>query len=124
MTQRAKINRPISDAELAVIQAALDRAAVASISLPHPDDLSGLRAVNRCGCGCDSVDFAPHDPDRPTKPIADGVGYTPSGGMVGVLVWGREGEVTGLEIYDLGAGDDDLRLPDPATIEPFPQGAS
>jgi hypothetical protein len=124
MTQRAKINRSISDAEVAVIRAALERAPVAGVAVPSLDGLHTLRAVDRCGCGCDSVDFALHDPAQPSKPLADGIGLTPTGGMVGVLVWGREAEVTGLEIYDLGAGDDDLRLPSPTSIQPFDGGAS
>jgi hypothetical protein len=32
------------------------------------------------------------------------------------MVWGRPDAITGLEIYDLGAGEDDLGLPVSASI--------
>ena len=107
-----------------MIRSTLERTPVAGVSAPPVDGLDGLRVVDRCPCGCDSVDFAHHDPERPVTPVADGIGTTPDGGMVGVIVWGREGEVTGLEIYDLGAGEDDLRLPDASTIGPLDEGSS
>ncbi|MGH7535357.1 MAG: hypothetical protein ACREMG_07215, partial [Gemmatimonadales bacterium] len=58
-------------------------------------------------------------PEHRPKPIADGIGTTPAGGKVGVIVWGTAEAVTGLEVYDLGAGAADLRLPDPSSIAPF-----
>jgi hypothetical protein len=75
--------------------------------------------VGVCGCGCDSVDFTPHDPSHTSAPVADGVGTTPAGGDVGVIVWGTSDAITGLEIYDMGAGESDLRLPNPDTIRPL-----
>ena len=107
-----------------MIRATLERASVRGRTSPFVAQLDQLRVVDRCGCGCDSMDFLLHDPDHPAKPVADGIGTTPSGGMVGVLVWGRDDEVTALEVYDLGAGQEDLRLPDPASIQPFDGGAS
>ena len=72
--------------------------------------------MRRWGCGCDSVDFAQHDPDRPSRPIADGTGKTPAGGDVGIVVWGTDEAVTGIEVYDLGAGDEDIKLPVESSI--------
>lgn len=54
-----------------------------------------------------------------SHPIADGIATTPSGGTVGVIVWGTDDSVTSLEIYDLGAGDGDQRLPTPESIRPW-----
>src|SRR6266566_6759151 len=119
MTTRAKINRPITPDELAVIQTTLERAAVAPEFTALAHDLEQLRAVDQCSCGCDSVDFAEHDPTHPAKPIGDAIGTTPAGGTVGVIVWGRTDAVTGVEVYDLGAGDNDLRLPVPDSIRAF-----
>ena len=70
-------------------------------------------------CGCASVDFDSPVSEERSKPIADGTGTTPRGGQVGVIVWGRSDAITGLEIYDLGAGDDDLVLPDPTSVVPW-----
>ena len=124
MTERARINRAITPAEIAVIRSALERAAVSPEFSALGAGLERLRAIDRCSCGCDSVDFVEHDPARPAKPIGDGIGTTPAGGTVGVIVWGRDDAVTGLEVYDLGAGDDDLKLPQPDSIRSFREGAA
>jgi hypothetical protein len=123
MTERAEINRPITAAEVAVIRAALERAATVPGYLALAEGLSALCVIDQCPCGCDSVDFAEHDPENPAEPIADAIGETPAGGMVGVIVWGLPARVTGLEIYDLGAGKDAVRLPTPDSIQPFFKGA-
>lgn len=123
MTQRATINRPITPEEIAVIRTTLERAAVAPEYAALVSDLEHLRAIQRCDCGCDSVDFAEASATDPSRPLGDGIGETPQGGTVGVIVWGTPEAVTGLEVYDLGAGDDDLRLPEPESIRAFREGA-
>jgi hypothetical protein len=124
MTERARINRPITADEVAVIQAALERASAAPEYLALSSKLSHLRAVDKCQCGCDSVDFEREDPEQRSKPIADAIGTTPAGGTVGILVWGRMDAVTGLEVYDLGAGDNDIKLPTVESIRRFHEGAA
>jgi hypothetical protein len=124
VTDRARINRPISSAEIEVIRATLERAPSAPEFSALGQHLENLRAINRCVCGCDSVDFAEHDPARLPMPIADGTGITAQGGTVGVIVWGRADSVTGLEVYDLGAGENDLRLPTPDSIRPFSESGT
>jgi hypothetical protein len=108
---RATTDRQVNDAEAACIRAALERAAV----IPEAPELIGaiadLRVVGRCDCGCASVDFV-KDSGGHTQPIADGTGKTARGGDVGLIVWGTNHEITGLEVYDRGAGDDDLNLPE------------
>ena len=123
MTQHGKINRPITPEEIAVIRTTLERTAVSPEYATLVNALEHLRAVDRCRCGCDSVDFAEHDATAPAKPIGDGIGTTAKGGMVGVIIWGTPQAVTGLEVYDLGAGDDDLKLPEPDSIRAFGEGA-
>jgi hypothetical protein len=118
-TTRPALDRPVTPQEAAVIRATLKQAATLP-ELPHLfGTVDQLHAISRCGCGCDSVDFARHNPGVDSKAIGDGVGTTPSGGRVGVIVWGTEHTITGLEIYDLGAGDDGLRLPIPESIRLF-----
>jgi hypothetical protein len=123
VTQRATINRPITPEEIAVIRTTLERAAVSPEYATLVDALEHLRAIDRCACGCDSVDFAETDAADPPKPIGDGIGNTAKGGMVGVIVWGTPEAVTGLEVYDLGAGDGDLKLPEPDSIRALREGA-
>jgi hypothetical protein len=122
--ERAKINRPISPEEVAVIRTALERIPTSPEYKSLAASLGELRAIDRCSCGCDSVDFAPHDPARPATIVADGLGTTLAGGTVGLIVWGRADAITGLEVYDLGAGDHDLRLPTPDSIRSWDKGAA
>jgi hypothetical protein len=79
MTERARINRPITAEEIAVIRSTLERAPVSPEFAGLAADVETLRAIDQCLCGCDSVDFAPSDPTRPPRPIGDGIGTTPSG---------------------------------------------
>jgi hypothetical protein len=114
ITARPKIDRPISAEEVAVIQAALKRAPTRPIPPGVIESVGRLHAIAKCGCGCESVDFAPHDPVNPSAPIGDGVGTTLQGEEVGLIVWGRQDAITGLEVYALGG--EGHRLPIPETI--------
>ena len=119
MSKRVTVDQPISPEEITVIRVMLERAAVTADCARLLTELNALRVVYRCSCGCDSVDFQTFDPKIPPMPIADGTGETPSGGSVGVIIWGSVDSVTGIEIYDEGAGDNDLRLPTPESIQPW-----
>ena len=119
---RTKINRPISAEEAEVIRLTMERAASAP-NLENLDEyVTGLQVVGKCNCGCDSIDFVGHGEVSDAKPIADGIGSTPRGGKVGVIVWGTSQTITGLEIYDLGSGPDDIKLPVPSSIASFEKG--
>lgn len=117
--KRTEVNRKINALEVEVIRATLERAATVPELINLGASAELLSVVGKCDCGCDSVDFMGHDEVPGTKPIADGIGITPKGGKVGVIVWGTPQVITGLEIYDLGAGDNDLKLPNPDSIQPF-----
>jgi hypothetical protein len=101
---RATSNRPISDDEAACIRVTLERAP----AIPNASVLTAtivhLRVVGGCDCGCASVDFE-KDSSGDTQPIADATGRTARGGDVGIIVWGTSNAITGLEVYDLGAGE-------------------
>ena len=119
---RARPNRPISDAEVAVVRAALQRASVTSDAGNLLSTITSLRVVDRCDCGCASVDFESDSDERP-QPIADGTATTSSGGEVGIIVWGTSSRITGLEIYDRGAGQNGLQLPEVGSIIPWERRA-
>ena len=119
VTERAKINRQITPSEVAVIRTTLERARKEALEAGVAAGLEHLRAIGQCGCGCDSVDFVPHDPSHMSLPIGDAMGTTPAGGDVGIIIWGRPDAITGLEIYSLGAEEHDLRLPLLDSIRPF-----
>ena len=113
--------RAIRQEEAEVLRAAIEKAALVSISPEVLSSIPQLTIVGRCECGCPSIHFDDRSPLKSTV-LAHGVGKTPAGGSVGILVWGRPDAITGLEIYDLGAGDEDLRLPVPDSIEAWPPG--
>ena len=95
---------------------ALERAGVRRVDEATHKGIGELEVIARCECGCATVHFDSPVSEERSKPIADGTGTTPRGGHVGVIVWGRSDAITGLEVYDLGAGDDDLVLPDPRSV--------
>jgi hypothetical protein len=111
--------RGIYQSEAEIIQAALKRASVGALDETAWAAIPSLEVVARCECGCASVDFDAPTSEQRSGIIADATGQTPRGGQVGVIVWGRSDAITGLEIYDLGAGDDDLVLPVPTSVIPW-----
>jgi hypothetical protein len=120
MTMGRILSRAITQEEIEVVRTALDRAATTSELGRLASGVEQLRVISRCGCGCASVDFVEHDSQNPGRPIAHAIGSTETAGMVGVIIWGTAEQITGLEVYDLGAGPHDLTLPVPASIEVFP----
>lgn len=94
--------RLIKKEEVDVIRLTLEQAPVRPVDPDVFDSLSTLIAVGRCECGCASVDFETPDSEHPPQPVGDGVGRTRCGNQVGVIVWGYENAITGLEICELG----------------------
>jgi hypothetical protein len=117
-------SRRICQNEAEVIRAALARASVAPLDETVQGVIPSLQVVARCECGCATVDFDASASDQRSTVVANAMGQTPSGGQVGVIVWGRCDAITGLEIYDLGAGRDDLALPVPASVIAWQRGTS
>ena len=111
--------RSIKQMEDDVIRATLDRAKVRNIDPDAVASLTSLNVISRCECGCASVDFEEHRSTHRSKPIGDGIGKTERGGQVGIIVWGYQDAITGIEINELGTGDEDLTLPVPTSIMPW-----
>ena len=61
-----------------------------------------LRAIGRCGCGCSFLDF--QDDRHGSKIIADAVALYPDGQRAGLILWGRDGAILSLEVYDFHPG--------------------
>jgi hypothetical protein len=100
---RAAEDRPISPSEAAIVRWMVLNAPVRGSTAHLETGIADLRVVGRCSCGCPSVDFASHGQAPPARPIADAIGRTEDGGEVGVILWGRENAITGLEIYQFAA---------------------
>jgi len=114
--------RPLSERERALILRLLDRAGKAR---PPLDDLERLRVVAACDCGCGSIDLEPVAPTREGAEdatiLADAFGAVQDGHAVGLILWGTESRVTGLEIYSL-AFDPPFELPRPDSVSDVPPG--
>jgi len=94
-------DRPISEHEAAVVEWLLANASLEG-PLDHlRDGVRHLRVVARCGCGCPSVDFIVDGQSRGAHPIADAVARDSRGRVCGVIVWGLDGRVSGLEICEM-----------------------
>src|SRR2546429_5770285 len=102
---RPTLDRPITPQEAAVIRATLKQAATLP-ELPHLfDTVDQLHAISRCGCGCDSIDFARHHPGVDSKTIGDGVGTTPTGGGDWLILLGARNRVNRPRNFSPWRGD-------------------
>ena len=106
--------RGISTHEMKVVRRAVQSAPVEGIQLPSLENLACLNVVSRCGCGCASVDFKLLGAGEIAEVVADAIGETSSGEEVGVLVFGLNGRITGLEI--VGYSDSPADLPIASTV--------
>jgi hypothetical protein len=106
--------RPISEQEVAVVRAILERVPFQPIPPSTIDSVSSLIVVATCECGCSCVDFRcePYPPRG--HPIAGGYGVAPSGGTVEVLLFGTPEVLRCLRVLPLG--HEDGALPPVASI--------
>ena len=82
-------------------------------SLKYANQIPQLRIVNRCPCGCPSVDFAIANRSRFgfSEVIARADGRTPEGTPVWATLHSRQGEIAELEVYPLACHAGVLGLP-------------
>jgi hypothetical protein len=99
MSRTSESARPISDGEAAVVQRALEVAGTEDATPGLVEQISQLRVVGRCGCGCASVDFRNPMQGQKAVIVADAVASSPNGEDVGLLVWALDGHLSGLEVY-------------------------
>ena len=107
-------DRPITEREAELVRWLLVNAPTAFVPSALEEGVAGLRVVGRCSCGCASVDFEKQGQSGINHPIADAIAKTAEG-LCGLILWGREDAVTGLEIYEIEAGSADS-LPPPDTL--------
>jgi len=74
-----------------------------------------LKVVSRCACGCPSIDLVVGEKNSRTTGastiIADTMGRSPEGALVGVIVHVREGEISELEVYSVDGEAEVFSLP-------------
>jgi len=97
------MDRAITPHETAVVRWLLDHAAMGDVSAYRQHAPEELRVLEGCKCGCSSLDFAPRAWGG-AGIIADALAVYPDGLMAGLILWGREGEVVLLEVYECHPG--------------------
>jgi hypothetical protein len=89
-------------------------------SRTYVEQLSRVTVASRCGCGCPTIDLAVADriapPGSPTVILSEAGGVSPEGISFGVILHGREGLLSELEVYPI-EGDAVFTLPDLDQIE-------
>jgi hypothetical protein len=112
--------RPLTAAEAQLVTHLLDVATLGES--PYKKQLESLRVVRTCDCGCPTVNFRrvnePILPGGGSRRLVDAYGRTPGGVEVGIILWEREGHLTGLEIYELGQAVVDLPTPQSVSLDP------
>ncbi len=120
---RSAIRRLATPEERQLVEWLLRNAATTPDAASFLDQVTDLRVVGGCGCGCPSIDFKIGGQDAVASIIADASGTSPEGLPIGVMLWAKHGRISGLEVYPFDDADK-FGLPDLATLKPaFGSGA-
>ncbi len=65
---------------------------------------AGLDFIRGCTCGCTTLHFNPLERLVRKKRLADELAIYPDGQQTGLILWGLEGEIVMLEVYDAQPG--------------------
>lgn len=109
--------RELTEAEAAVVSAALEQAPVGEVPATFQASVPRLRVVGRCECGCGSLFFAGIEGATGQYRVADGLGYTDDGEEIGVILWASEEAVVHMELYNYS--ERPARLPTARSVRPF-----
>jgi hypothetical protein len=104
------MERGISPNEVKVVEWLLDHARV-DVKAYRLQAVEQLRVVGGCTCGCTTLHFKPLEQRKGEKMIADELAVYADGQQAGLILWGREGEIVMLEVYDFEPGSSH-RFPD------------
>jgi hypothetical protein len=96
----------------------LEHAATEPVPASILEQIDTLTVVDACDCGCPSVDFVWEGQGAGAQILADAAGETIAGEPLGVLLWGREGVISGLEVFDYDGGTW-FPLPPPDRLRPW-----
>jgi hypothetical protein len=107
------IRRPVSPELLLVVRWMLDHARTQA-GVDYSPDLDKLEVIEEWDCN--SFDFEPGGPHKVI--IADARALWPDGAMAGLILWGQDGRVQGLETYE-GSEGSHRRLAYPDILQPY-----
>jgi hypothetical protein len=108
------MDRAISPNEVKVVKWLLDHALV-DVTDYHLHPIEELRVVGGCGCGCSSLYFKPQEQRGKLQMLADELAVYPDGQQAGLILWGCEGEIVWLEVYDCQP-ESSHRVPDASSL--------
>lgn len=94
------MERPITLGEVQVVKWLLDHALV-DVSQYRVHRVEELHVFGGCTCGCASLYFEPEGQLGKTQMLADELAVYPEGQQAGLILWGREGKIVWLEVYDM-----------------------
>jgi hypothetical protein len=114
--------RPASKAEQDLVRWMLEYAALDDGFRALLPTVDGLQVVDVCDCGCPSVDFVREGQGAGAQILADATGTHGDGCPLSLLLWGRDGAVSGLEIFGYDGGTW-FPLPPPSRLVPTPSDA-
>lgn len=97
------MDRAISPNEVKVINWLLDHALV-DVTAYRLHPVEELRVVGGCNCGCTSLYFTSDEELGKVLMVADELAVYPDGQQAGLLLWGRDGQIVWLEVYDFHPG--------------------
>ena len=92
------VDRPVTPEEVAIVQWLLDNAPVDDIAAYREQKPENLRVVEVCDCGCVSALF--ESDNRGVKMIAAATAKYLDGKRAGLILFGKEGRITWLEVHD------------------------
>jgi len=98
--RRSIPERDITSHEAAIIEWLLDHAAVLDVAGYRATPATNLRVVGGCDCGCSSLDFHSNTSGRMSM-LADAVAVYPDKQQAGLILWGRDGQIVALEMYEM-----------------------
>lgn len=108
------MDRAISPNEVKVVNWLLDHPLI-DVTPYRLHPVEQLRVVGGCGCGCTSLDFKPPQQQGKSQRLADELAVYPDGEQAGLMLWGSEGEIASLEVYDFHPGSSH-RFPDVSNL--------
>lgn len=82
----------------------LEHSARTTTAASFLDQVDKLHVIDSCDCGCPSVDFIREGMGAGAQILADATGEAQDGLSVAVLLWGRDGAISGLEVFDYDGG--------------------
>lgn len=115
MTDSAR--RPASVAERGLVTWLLQHAAVPEQAAALLDSVASLQVAEPCDCGCPSVDFVREGTGAGAQIVAEANGTLDDGCPVTVLLWSRDGVLSGLEVFEYDGGTW-FPLPSPSRLTP------